>query len=245
MAAPRILRVPILPFGMVNAHLILGDRGSVLVDTGLPGSEGKVEKALRRAGRDLSDLKLIVVTHAHVDHAGSAARLRRRSGAPIVAHRGDLAHYRREAPMTFCPTGPFGRFFLRTRLMLQPYEGFTPDILLGDGESLDLRPFGLEGSVDPTPGHTAGSISVSLASQVALVGDLIASGMLLGGIARTRHARRPPFEDDAFAVGTQLLGLVDAGHRRFYMGHGGPLTSAEVRRHARFLHTLTHSKELP
>ncbi|HJV23685.1 MAG TPA: MBL fold metallo-hydrolase [Holophagaceae bacterium] len=241
----RIRRIPILPLGLVNAHLILGDRGSILVDTGLPGSEAKVERALRREGRSLQDLRLIVVTHAHVDHAGSAAGLRERSGAPIVAHAGDVRHLRREVPMTFCPTGWFGRLFLRTRLMVQPYQGFEPDLLLGEGESLDLAPYGFEGLVTSTPGHTAGSISVNLRSRDALVGDLLASGVLLGGLVRTDHAKRPPFEDDPAQVGRELVRLLEAGAERFFMGHGGPLPAEEVRRHASHLNTLHPTQELP
>ena len=245
MQDPRIVRVPILPLGLVNAHLVLGERACLVVDTGLPGSEGRIERALLEQGRTLRDITLILVTHAHVDHAGSAAALRELSGAPIVAHEGDLPHLRREVPMSFCPTGWFGRLFLRTRLMLQPYVGFSPDILLSGGESLDLSAYGFEGAVRSTPGHTAGSISVHLASKAALVGDLIASGLLLGGIARTGHAKRPPFEDDPASVSQELLRLVDAGAEHFFMGHGGPLKAEEVRRHAHFLNTLTPLKEFP
>ncbi|MBI3132567.1 MAG: MBL fold metallo-hydrolase [Acidobacteria bacterium] len=245
MSTPRILRVPILPMGLVNAHLILGEQGCIVVDTGLPGSEGKIERALRREGKALRDITLIVVTHGHVDHAGSAARLREHSKAPIVAHVGDVRHLRRELPMTFCPTGWFGRAFLHTRLMVQPYVGFTPDLLLAEGEALDLAPYGFQGMVRSTPGHTAGSISVVLTSRDVFVGDLIASGLLLGGIARTGHAKRPPFEDDPARVAQELMRLVEAGAQRFYMGHGGPLPAGEVRRHALHLKFLSPIKELP
>ena len=68
--------------------------------------------------------------------------------------------------------------------------------------------------------------------HTALVGDLIASGILLGGIARTDVAKRPPFEDDPRAVSAALRRLVDVGMKEFYMGHGGPLQAKEVCRHA-------------
>jgi hypothetical protein len=71
-----------------------------------------------------------------------------------------------------------------------------------------------------------------------MVGDLIASGVLLGGVMFKGHAIRPPFEDDPHAVGEELLGMVDAGMQRFHMGHGGPLPAAEVRRHALSLRGL-------
>lgn len=232
MSEPLVVTVPILPLGMVHCHLLIGAAGCVLVDTGIPGSEAKIGRALRKHGRDFHDIKLIVVTHAHTDHAGSAARLRELTGAPILAHASDLDYYERRKEMTYCVAHWWGPLFLRSGVPGEPYVAFTPDILLRDNASIDLNSYGIEGVARHTPGHTAGSVSVTLASGDALVGDLVASGILLGGVIRTGHATRPPFEDDPQAVGKELMGLVDAGYQRFHMGHGGPLPAAEVRRHA-------------
>jgi len=230
-----ILRIPILPLGMVNAHVVISPRGTILVDAGLPGTEKAFARALDRVGRTFRDVSLIVVTHAHVDHAGGAARLRELTGAPIVGHEADLAHFTREVPMTFRPTGFFGRCFARTRAMLEPYTPFDPDIRLHGDECLDLTPHGIDGRIRHVGGHTSGSIAVELATGDALVGDLLASGLLLGGIARTDRAIQPPFEDDAKKVAHALDQLVSAGNRRFFVGHGGPIEVDEVSRHARRL----------
>ena len=227
----QVIRIPILPLGMVNAHLIRSDKGCILVDAGLPGSEKKIERALRSAGLSFADITLIVITHAHVDHAGSAASIRELSGAPIVAHLGDAKHYSGEVSMTFCPTGWFGRVFLKTGLVMEPYRGFVPDILLSGTDSIDLEKYGFQGHVRSTPGHTAGSISVELPTQEAMVGDLLASGIFLGGIAMKGRAQRPPFEDDPILVAKALERMVDSDMTQFYMGHGGPLPANEVRRH--------------
>jgi glyoxylase-like metal-dependent hydrolase (beta-lactamase superfamily II) len=101
--------------------------------------------------------------------------------------------------------------------------------------ALDLSSYGFNGSVVHTPGHTQGSLSVLLENKSALVGDLIASGIFLGGIMFTGRAKQPPFEDDPQAVGDALLKLADSGHTTFYMGHGGPLPTKEVCRHAHHL----------
>jgi hydroxyacylglutathione hydrolase len=231
----RIVRIPILPLKMVNAHLLLGSQGCVLIDAGLPGSATKVERVLLQQGLSLRDIRAIVITHAHVDHAGGAAELREKTRAPILAHADDLPYYRREAPMTLCPTGWFGRFFLKTPLPHQSYTAFEPDILLAADDSFDLSGFGVPGIVRHTPGHTKGSVSVELGSEEALVGDLLASGVLMGGVIRLSHALRPPFEEDPQAVARELLRMVDAGVERFYLGHGGPLNAREVRRHAETL----------
>jgi len=219
--------------GLVNAHLILSPGSAIAIDTGLPGTEARFKKVLNQYGLTFQDIKLIVITHAHVDHAGNAARLRELTGAPIVAHVDDLPYYRREKPMSFCATGWFGRLFLKTGLMFQPYTAFEPDILLTpERDQLKLDSLGLNGIVRHTPGHTAGSLSVELDCKQALVGDLIASGILLGGIVRTHHAKQPPFEDDPLAVSKALRELVAHGHEKFYMGHGGPLAAQEVLKHA-------------
>lgn len=238
ISVSRIVRVPILPLKIVNAHLLIGSRGCVLVDAGLPGSLPRFEKALSKQGLSFEDVQAIVITHAHVDHAGGAAELREKTHAPIVAHEDDLAYYKRETPMTFCPTGWAGRMFLRTPAPHQSYTPFEPDVLLSNCQAFDLSQYGVTGSVKHTPGHTRGSISIEVGSKDALVGDLVASGILIGGVIRTKHAIRPPFEDDPRAVAKELLRLADDGVEKFYLGHGGALTVREVRRHAETLLTF-------
>lgn len=232
----NVKRISILPFGLVNAHIIYDDRQAILVDAGLPGTEKKILSALQAVGLTYQNIKLIIITHAHVDHAGNAARLRELSGAKILAHKADLPYYRREKTMTFCATGWFGRLFIKTQLMHQPYTAFMPDILLSGHNEFDLDNYGCSGRVIHTPGHTCGSLSVELDSQVALVGDLVASGILLGGIMLTNRPKQPPFEDNPSQVASALAALVDNGNKRFYMGHGGPLDTQQVSKHVTYLH---------
>jgi glyoxylase-like metal-dependent hydrolase (beta-lactamase superfamily II) len=233
MSPTQIIRIPILPLGIVNAHLIQSENGCVLIDAGIPGSERKIERTLNQQGLSFKDIKLIVVTHAHTDHAGSAARLRQMSGAPILAHHDDADFYSRKRPMTYCPTGWVGKLFFKTPIPHEPYEGFEADILMKSGDVMTLGEFGIDGMVRHTAGHTPGSIAAELASQDMLVGDLVASGILIGGIAFTGRAIRPPFEDDPQTVARELTRMLDGGAKRFYMGHGGPLEATEVTRHAR------------
>ena len=233
-----VVRVPILPMHMVNAFVVFGPDGCIVVDAGVPGSEPRFERVLRTRGRGWSDVRLIVVTHAHVDHAGAAAALRARAGAPIAAHVGDVDHFRGDRPMHFCATGPFGRTFLRTGVPRRRYAPFEPDILLHSRDSFSLAPFGVDGRVVETVGHTAGSISVLLQGGEALVGDLLASGLLLGGIARRGRPKRPPFEDDPLAVARCLRHLLELRMHTFYLGHGGPLPAEAVRRHVSALEVV-------
>ena len=102
LTPPSIVRIPIAPAGMINAFLICQDPCYILVDSGLPGTEDKVARALERLGKSYSDISLIIITHAHIDHAGNAALLSQHSGAPILAHEADLPFYLGEKKMTFC-----------------------------------------------------------------------------------------------------------------------------------------------
>src|SRR5690606_28805609 len=81
------LRVHRINLGVSNAYLLETGQGMILVDAGLPLSEEVILARLAEIGRD--DLRLILITHAHVDHYGSAAALRRATGAPIAIHRAD------------------------------------------------------------------------------------------------------------------------------------------------------------
>ena len=114
--------------------------------------------------------------------------------------------------------------------------------MMADSDTFNLLDFGVDGIVRHTGGHTPGSIAVELASQDMMVGDLIASGILIGGMLRKNHAIRPPFEDDPATVSRELIRMVENGGKRFHMGHGGPLEVPEVMRHAHALAKLGGSR---
>lgn len=238
MADIEILRVPILPLRMVNAHLLLAPEAVIAVDAGLPGSVPAFERALARRGRRLDEIRAIVVTHAHVDHAGGAAALRRATGAQLVAHRRERAYLQGAEPMQFCPTSAFGRWFYGRSLIHRQYREVPIDLELEDGAELELSRWGVEGHVRHCAGHTPGALSVELPGGQALVGDLVASGVGLGGVVRLGHAIRPPFEEDPSTVARELERAVAAGANEFYLGHGGPLPAREVLRHAGRLRTV-------
>lgn len=238
----EIITVPILPLGVVNAFVIKQGKKAILVDAGLPDSEQKFASVLKKNGLTFKDVSLIVITHAHIDHAGGAAGLRRKTNAKIVGHEGDLEYYERRERMTFCPSGNFGSMFLKTGFIKRPYEAFTPDILLKKDEEFDLAPYGIPGKIRPTPGHTCGSLSVILDDGAAVVGDMISSGILIGGVLWTSRPKSPPFEDDPARVSVELVKMVESGSKKFYMGHGGPLGFESVLEHAKVLSRLPADK---
>ncbi|GAA4883523.1 MBL fold metallo-hydrolase [Kitasatospora terrestris] len=228
MSRTKVVPIPVLGRHAVNAYLLLG-RHPVVVDSGTPGSGRRITEQLASHGVDPQDVRLIVLTHGHIDHFGSAAELRRLTGAPIAAHAADLGPYRTgRVREPYLPTGPMGRAMARDRRLHAEAESFEPDLLLRAGTT-DLAEFGVGGRIHPTPGHTAGSVSVLTDDGDLVAGDLIANSFM--GLIPGRPAN-PPFHDDPLANLASLRAMLDLGPTRLHVGHGTPLDAARVTRWA-------------
>ena len=218
-----------VPLAWSSAYLVLGER-PVLVDAGSDRDDDfdVLGDALAAHGLGWTDLALVVVTHGHADHAGGAARIARASGAPVVLGAADTAL------AAAGHSGPLPTMSVEAR-MIRPFvpktfAPFTPDITLGDAP-LDLRPFGVSGTVLPAPGHTDGSLVIRLAGGEAIVGDLFRGG-ILGGRLRAGTPHRHYFHADRARAEAAIVTLLDGGATRFYLGHGGPVSADAAR--ARF-----------
>jgi metallo-beta-lactamase class B len=73
----------------VSSFLIVTPAGSILIDGGLAETAPQIEKNIATLGFRLSDVKYLLNSHAHFDHAGGLAQLKRDSGAQMVASRAD------------------------------------------------------------------------------------------------------------------------------------------------------------
>jgi glyoxylase-like metal-dependent hydrolase (beta-lactamase superfamily II) len=205
-----------------NAFLVLGAR-AVLVDAGSPGEEGKILNAMQKHGVAPRDVAVILLTHGHRDHVGSAAALREATGASIAMHCADFNIIQR---------GHMGRLTpLRARhRVLEPFVNrpFAPlevDCELVHDQRLDEQ--GLAGRVVATPGHSAGSVSLLLDDGNALVGDLLIGGFL-GGIVDRHRPRLPYFAEDVAILCRSVTALLPQVSGQLFVGHGGPLDAQRV-----------------
>ena len=165
------LRVHTLRVWNACAYLIESESGLLLVDTGWPHNEPAVLRRMRLLRRE--DLRLIFITHSHLDHYGSAAALRRLTGAPIAIHHADAeAMARGETPIRSARGfGRLGRWLLPLGKRLLRPEPTSSDIVLDDGDG--LCSYGLDAVVVHTPGHTSGSCCLLVEGHLAFVGDLL------------------------------------------------------------------------
>lgn len=131
----------------LSVILLTGDRGHILLDGGMESSVPLIEANIRRLGFRLQDIRYILNSHAHYDHAGGLARLQRDTGATVVA-RGDDADAIENGRGT------------RTDPQFLSVDAFAPasDVRrIDDGETLGLGKLAITALA--TPGHTPGGTS--------------------------------------------------------------------------------------
>ena len=136
----------------LGAVLITSNDGHVLLDGGLPQSAPLIDENIRASGFQLADVRLIVNSHAHYDHAGGIAALQRASGAAVAASASGAKVMEQGEPGADDPQYRFG-----------PNDGRFPAVkkvrVVSDGEV--LRVGGISVTAHLTPGHTAGSTTWS------------------------------------------------------------------------------------
>lgn len=208
---------------LVNSYLVEDSGGITVVDAGMPGNWRDLERELVQMGRSLDDIRGVVLTHGDTDHIGFAERLRRERGVPVYVHESDAARARGEVKKPNKGMGP---------IKLRPFASFlwygmrhgglriTPVgelITFAGGDTLDLPGAPL---IIHVPGHTPGSVAVSMPAVDALfVGDALTTGHVLSGAQGPRPA---PFTLEPEEALASLGNLETVGAKWVLPGHGAP-----------------------
>ena len=202
----------------VNCYLVETPSGYILIDTGLAKRRDDLVEELEAAGCMPGDLKLIIVTHGHLDHSGNTAYLRERYDVKVAMHGGDLAMA--ESGDMF--VGVKGLTVAVIRLLLplvglSRYDMFRPDIILEDGQ--DLSEYGFDARVVHVPGHSKGSIGVLTRDGTFFCGDLLVN---------TEKPEKNTLIDDSteYDASVKRLGSLEIGTA--YPGHGKPFQMGQI-----------------
>lgn len=126
----------------VSSFLIVTPQGDFLLDGGLPETAPLIERNISKLGFRLGDVKYLLNSHAHYDHTGGLAELKRKSGATFVASKQD-------APA------------LTAGEIRAP--GISVDRTIGDGEALRLGDTVMTAHI--TPGHTKGATTWTMVAR--------------------------------------------------------------------------------
>lgn len=207
---PGVHRVDGLKGGVRAANVyLLVDEALALIDAGLPGNLEGVGRYVSSLGRDLRELRYILITHSHPDHTGGAPALREATGAQVLAHSGDVRITRNGRSVAYL--GVFG-----TSGLPVPFLRRVPaDGLLEDGQELPLLG-GLE--VYHTPGHTPGSVCFHLKKMgVLFSGDLLAQQQ--GVLEKNRGF--PGSDLERYQM--SLARVASLEHEVLCPGHGQPV----------------------
>lgn len=138
----------------VTSFLIATDAGLILTDGGFAETAPKILSNIKTLGFDPKQVKILLNSHAHFDHAGGLAALKQATGARFLASKGDTPVLESGGKSDFSDIGRQHR--------IAPVK---PDGLLTNGEKLTLGHTTL--TIHLTPGHTRGCTSWSMTTHIA------------------------------------------------------------------------------
>jgi hydroxyacylglutathione hydrolase len=213
--------------GRSNVFLISSSGRRWLVDSGPSRLWARLNRRIRSLG--ITSIEYLILTHAHFDHAGNAAKIKNEYGAKAIIH---------ESEASFLTTGdnaPVSSPLALLRLVIRNlekvlkgrmiYDPCDPDKLTREISYLSDEDRGCY--ILHTPGHTSGSQSVIVDSEIALVGDAM-FGVFRGSVF-------PPYATDADLMVKSWQKLLDSGCTIFLPSHGTENTremvAAGVKKH--------------
>jgi hydroxyacylglutathione hydrolase len=201
--------------GGVNAYLIETGEGFVLIDTGFKAKRQQFFQELAAGGCTPGNLKLVVLTHADMDHAGNVAAVKSKFGPKIAVHS-EEAEAVRQGNMWLSRTRQPAGIARLVFSLFGPLIGSArcePDLIVSDGQ--DLNDFGFDARVIELPGHSRGSIGVLTAEGDLFCGDLLTN---------IDRPARQSLVDDPQALKSSEEKLRALTIRKIYPGHGGPFS---------------------
>jgi glyoxylase-like metal-dependent hydrolase (beta-lactamase superfamily II) len=208
--------------GHVHAFLLDDGKGITLIDALYDSDANLILQEIHEMGRQPSDLKNIIATHAHRSHIGGIAELKKQTNATVYAHEYeiDIIEGKRKAKgVTFWPKRPYQVYKLQFGLAI----GFDDHKPVRVDQSLKEADHVGPLTIVSTPGHTPGCLSFSWPEKKALfVGDVLVTwprveagwaGLTLDMKENVRSVGKLSDFD-----GTEIVGV----------GHGEPISQGGI-----------------
>lgn len=200
--------------GNGNCYIIEDGHNGILVDTGKREFVNQVIEQCKAY-----HVKLIVLTHAHFDHAENAAQISNALEIPIGMSEKDCNLIKSNANQMLFAETLFGKIVLAASLKdfsVRIMQEFKPDILLKDGDN--LVDYGISANIIALPGHTDGSIGIDVDNRYLIVGDALMN-MVYPTVSMLFHNK-----SDMLESAKKISGL---GDRKIYFGHGKPVSNKQ------------------
>jgi metallo-beta-lactamase class B len=137
----------------VTSFLIVTPAGDILLDGGLAQTAPQIEANIETLGFKLNEVKILLNSHAHFDHAAGLAELKKNTGARLVGMEGDAGQLAR---------GGRADFFFGDTALFPPVQ---PDRVIHDGDTVSLG--GTTLTAELTPGHTRGCTTWTMTTNEA------------------------------------------------------------------------------
>jgi metallo-beta-lactamase class B len=185
----------------ISAVLITSKAGHILIDAGGPEAVDQVVDHIRKLGFRVEDIRYILNTHAHVDHAGAIAALQKLSGATVLASPAAVQVLESGQPDRADPQYP--------NLIRMPMAAVAQARAVRDGEVVRLGPLAVTAHF--TPGHTKGGTSWTWQAQEGGRSvDLVFADSLIAVAAEGRRFSGNPLYPQAQADVEHSIALVEA-----------------------------------
>jgi hydroxyacylglutathione hydrolase len=211
----------------INSCYIIRGKTSIMIDSGMPNKLRVFKRRLGRLYINPEEIKLLVLTHSHFDHAGSAKAIGELTGAKIVIHESERSFLENSEFAIIKGIDSWGKISLA---VLSPFfkrisfPKVKADICINEKE-YPLYEYGIDGKILHTPGHTQGSLSVLLDTGEAFVGCLAHNGLPF-----RINPGLPIYAQDLNRVKESWKLLINKGAKLIFPGHGNPFSVEIIRK---------------
>lgn len=203
-------RIERIQCGNGNCYIISNGENAVLVDTCREKYRDKILNACKSY-----HIKLLLLTHGHIDHIQNAAFLSEKLNIPIAMNKEDMDLLQSNMNQSLEAQSFLGKVVLSVSIKSLKKEylpPFEPSVFLSEGDTLDE--YGISAKILYVPGHTNGSIAIDVNEKYLLVGDALMN-MFYPTVSMLYHNRTVMLKS--------AERISQLGSRTIYFGHGRPV----------------------